>query len=225
MPVPTCTNNENGSKKYVHTSGDTMITSRLPFFATLLTLIVIFMPAASPAWDKSPSRTQPKAARGDALLASMEARRHFEGGRKLERERNLPQAIALYSKAASLAPDSAEVHFALGEALSKAQRDQDALVSYTLAVTIAPEHRKALFSRSQLCLRMNLMAQARKDLSRLIMLEPKVASHYYQRAPTLMKLKCVTEAYHDFLRAHELDKKYPRPKLIWKKSSAAAKIV
>jgi tetratricopeptide (TPR) repeat protein len=218
------TNQKNGSKKYVHTSGDTMKTSRLSFFATLLALLVTLIPAASQAWEKSPSHAQSKAARGDALLASMEARRHFEGGRKLERERNLPEAIALYSKAASLAPDSAEVHFALGEALSKAQRNQDALVRYTLAVTIAPEHRKALFSRSQLCLRMNLNAQARKDLSRLIALEPKVASHYYQRATTLMKLNCVTEAYHDFLRAHELDKKYPRPKLLWENNSAAAKI-
>jgi tetratricopeptide (TPR) repeat protein len=148
-----------------------MKTSRLSFIATLLALLVTLIPASSPAWEKSPSQMQPKAARGDALLASMEAKRHFEGGRKLERERNLPEAIALYSKAASLAPDSAEVHFALGEALSKANRLQDALVRYTLAVTIAPKHRQALFSRSQLCLRLNLHAQARKDLSQLITLE------------------------------------------------------
>jgi hypothetical protein len=40
-----------------------------------------------------------------------------------------------------------------------------------------------------------------------------------------MKLNCMTEAFHDFLRAHELDKKYPRPKLLWEKNSRATKIV
>jgi len=202
-----------------------MKTPKPSLVAALLVLLVIFIPATGQAWEKSGGRAQPKTGRGDALLASMEARRHFEGGQKLERERNLPEAIVQYSKAASLVPDSAEVHFALGEALNKAERLQDALVRYTLAVTIAPEHRKALFSRSQLCLRMKLNAQARKDLSQLIRLEPNVAGHYYQRATTLMKMNCVTEAYHDFLRAHELDKKYPRPKLIWKKGTGASKIV
>jgi tetratricopeptide (TPR) repeat protein len=190
----------------------------------ILALLVTFIPSASPAAEAAGIHAQPKIAPGEGLLASVEARRHLEIGRKLEQSRNLPEAIALYSKAASLAPDSAEIHFALGEALTKAQRYQEALVRYTLAVTIDPNHRNALSARSQLCLIMNLNAQARKDLSQLITLEPNVASHYYQRATTLMKLNCVTEAYHDFLRAHELDKKYPRPKLLWKKESGATVI-
>jgi tetratricopeptide (TPR) repeat protein len=158
-------------------------------------------------------------------VASMEAKQHLEGGRRLERERNLPGAIALYSKAASIAPNLAEAHFALGEALAKADRFQEALVRYTLTVTIAPGHREALYARSQLCLRMNLYAQACKDLSQLIDLMPGVADYHYQRATTLLKMKSITEAYRDFLRAHELDKKYPRPSLIWKQESAATKIV
>lgn len=158
-------------------------------------------------------------------VASREAKQHLEGGRRLERERNLPGAIASYSMAASIAPESAEVHFALGEALAKADRFQEALVRYTLTVTIAPGHREALYARSQLCLRMRLYAQAYKDLSHLIDLVPGVADYHYQRATTLMKLKNITEAYHDFLRAHELDKKYPRPTLQWKKNSEAKKVV
>lgn len=155
-------------------------------------------------------------------IASMEAKRHMDGGRKLERERNLQGAIASYSKAASLAPESAEVHFALGEVLAKAENYQEALVRYTLAVTIAPTHTKALYGRSQLCLRMALYGQAVKDLSHLIELVPGIADYHYQRASTLMKLKNITEAYHDYLRAHELNKKYPRPTLMWKKKEFMA---
>ena len=154
----------------------------------------------------------------------MEAKLHLEGGRRLERESNLPGAIASYSKAASIAPNSAEVHFALGEAPTNAERFQAALVRDTLTVTIAPGHREALYARSQLCLRMGLYAQANKDLSQLIELMPGVANYHYQRATTLMKLKNITEAYHDFLRAHELDKKYPRPTLQWKNNSVGNKI-
>ncbi len=158
-------------------------------------------------------------------VASMEAKRHMDGGRKLERERNLQGAIASYSKAARLAPESAEVHFALGEALAKAENFQEALVRYTLAVTIAPDHTKALYGRSQLCLRMALYGQAYKDLSHLIELVPGVADYHFQRANTLMKLKNITEAYHDYLKAHELNKKYPRPTLMWKKESVPLKTV
>lgn len=191
---------------------------------TIFALLVTFLPTASPAWEEAGLHARPKETRREGLLASVEARRHFEGGRKLEQERRLPEAIALYSKAATLAPESAEIHFALGEALNKAERYQEALVRYTLAVTITPSHRKALSARSQLCLLMNLNAQARKDLNQLINLEPNVAEHHYRRAKTLMKMNCVTEAYHDFLRAHELDNKYPRPKLIWNKESGATEI-
>lgn len=191
----------------------------------LLILFVLFvLPAEGLAQSGGPTPRDTEAVLPEARhVASMEARQHLEGGRRLERESNLMAAIASYSKAASLAPDSAEIHFALGEALTKAERLQDALVRYTLAVTIAPEHGPAFQSRAQLCLRMGLYAQARKDLTRLISLRPGVADYHYQRATTHMKLRNMTEAYHDFLRAHELDKKYPRPTLIWKKDSVATK--
>jgi len=192
----------------------------------LISIILCIIPAGALAGSHGPHVHGPQAADpGEQLLASMEAKLHLEGGRRLEQEKNLIAAIALYSKAASLAPDSAEVHFALGGALTKAERLQEALVRYTLAVTIAPEHREALHARSQLCLRMRLYAQARKDLTQLITLKPGVAEYHYQRATTLMKLKNTAEAYHDFLRAHELDKKYPRPTLQWKKNSGARKTV
>ena len=161
---------------------------------------------------------------GDVRISSLEAKQHLEGGRKLELQSNLSGAIASYSKAATLAPNSPDIHFALGEALVKANRLQEALVRFTLAVTIAPDHRKALSARAQLCLRLKLYAQARKDLTQLIELVPGVADYHYQRATTLMKMKSMTEAYRDFLRAHELDGKYPRPSLIWKNETVATKI-
>ncbi|MGE4442203.1 MAG: tetratricopeptide repeat protein [Desulfomicrobium sp.] len=199
--------------------------SATPTLRTLIAAILILACANGQAQGESVVRPQAADGRDDALHASMEARRHVEGGQKLEREKNLSGAIASYSRAASLVPDSAEAHFALGEALTKAARDQEALVRYTLTVIIAPKHRRALHSRALLCLRMKLYAQARKDLSRLIDLMPGVADYHYQRATTLMKMKSVTEAYHDFLRAHELDSKYPRPTLIWKKDSVPKKVV
>ncbi len=202
-----------------------MQNSTIPTLSILIALLLTSFPAISTAWGEAEVLKHPAGTHGDVQFASMEAKRHMEGGHKLEREKNLPGAIALYSKAATLAPTSAEAHFALGEALAKSERFQEALVRYTLAVTIAPNHVKARYGRSQLCLRMALYAQACKDLSQLIDLIPGVADYHYQRATTLMKLKNITEAYHDFLRAHELDKKYPRPSLIWKNNFVATKSV
>ena len=132
-------------------------------------------------------------------------------------EQKLEGAIASYAKAARQAPDSPDAHFALGDALAKAEHFQEALVRYTLAVTLDPTHTKALYARSQLCRRMALHAQACKDLSQLINLKPGVAEYHYQRGTVLLKLKKITEAYHDFLRAYELDNKYPKPTLLWDK--------
>lgn len=199
---------------------DTAVSSILVVFLTLVT--VANCQAAATICGPETALRQPSKA--GVEIASMEAKRHMDGGRKLEREKNLQGAIASYSKAVRLAPDSAEVHFALGEALAKAGNFQEALVRYTLAVTIAPDHTKALYGRAQLCLRMGFHGQALKDLSQLIERVPGVADYHYQRATTLMKLKNMTEAYHDYLKAHELNKKYPRPTLIWKKESLASRI-
>lgn len=202
-------------------SSDIAVYSILVVFLSLIT--VANCPAAATISGSDGAYEQQS--KNNVKIASMEAKRHMDGGRKLERERNLQGAIASYSKAARLAPESAEVHFALGEALAKAENFQEALVRYTLAVTIAPTHTKALYGRSQLCLRMALYGQAFKDLSQLIELVPGVADYHFQRATTLMKLKNITEAYHDYLKAHELNKKYPRPTLMWKKESIASKTV
>jgi tetratricopeptide (TPR) repeat protein len=190
----------------------------------LFAACLLFLPTISQAWAEGDARTQSTAARGDATCVTTEAKPHMEDGQIMGQEKKLSGAIASYPKAASHDPNSAEAHFAMGEALARADRYQEALVRYTLAVAIAPRHKKALYGRSQLCLRMKLYAQARKDLSQLIELVPGVADYHYQRATTLMKMKSITEAYHDFLRAHELDKKYPRPSLIWKKNSGAMKV-
>lgn len=146
-------------------------------------------------------------------LTSREATRHIEGGLKLEKSLDLFGAIDSYTKAAVLVPTSPEVHFLLGEAYVKVERFDDALLSYTLAVKFAPDHLKALYGRSRLCLRVALYGQALKDLTKLIELSPNIADYHYQRARALLKLNSMKAAYQDFLRAHELDKRYPRPTL------------
>lgn len=150
---------------------------------------------------------------GAVKLTSREATRHIEGGVKLEKSLDLFGAIDSYTKAAVLVPTSPEVHFLLGEAYVKVERFDDALVSYTLAVKFAPDHAKALYGRSRLCLRVALYGQALKDLTKLIELYPNIADYHYQRARALLKLNSMKAAYQDFLRAHELDKRYPRPTL------------
>lgn len=153
----------------------------------------------------------------NALMAAAQANQNMKAGQGPQAGQNLAGAIASFTKAANQAPDSADAHYALGEALARAEHFQEALVRYTLAVTLDPNHAKALYGRSQLCRRMALHAQAYKDLSQLIVLKPGVADYHYQRGTVLLKLKNITEAYRDFLRAYELDKKYPKPTLLWDK--------
>lgn len=116
--------------------------------------------------------------------------------------------------AAAMEGGSAAAHFRHAEALSQAGRLDAALSSYTLAITIDPDHAGALQGRWKLCSRLSLHRQALKDLSRLIELMPGRAEYHYERGRMLLKLNSVREAYRDFLRAYELDRRYPRPTLL-----------
>lgn len=118
------------------------------------------------------------------------------------------------SAAAAMEGGAAAAHFRHAEALSQAGRLDAALSSYTLAITLQPDHAGALQGRWKLCSRLSLHRQALKDLSRLIELIPGRADYHYERARTLLKLNRVREAYRDFLRAYELDRRYPRPTLL-----------
>lgn len=191
----------------------------------LFIFMVFFCAPACLAVGETRVDQRSTAANREVKFASREAKRHIEGGLQLEKRLDLFGAIESYSKAATLVPDSAEVHFLLAEALTKAERFQDALVSYTLAVNFAPDHTKALYGRSRLCLRIALYGQAFKDLNKLITLSPGIADYHYQRARALMKLNKIEDAYYDFLRAHELDKKYPRPTLRGNSASSQKKWV
>lgn len=191
----------------------------------LFIFMVFFCAPACLAAGETRVDQRSTAANREVKFASREAKRHIEGGLQLEKRLDLFGAIESYSKAATLVPDSAEVHFLLAEALTKAERFQDALVSYTLAVNFAPDHTKALYGRSRLCLRIALYGQAFKDLNKLITLSPGIADYHYQRARALMKLNKIEDAYYDFLRAHELDKKYPRPTLRGNSASSQKKWV
>ena len=145
---------------------------------------------------------------------AMEIAGHMlENGRLLEQEADLPAAIATYRQAAAKFPHSAEAHCALGKALLKAGRRQSALLSFTVAIRLAPNNPTALYERSQLCMRIHLYGQAAKDLSRLIELRPGVADYHYQRARALLSLDRIRDAFKDFLKAHEIDRTYPKPTL------------
>ena len=141
------------------------------------------------------------------------ARHLLENGRLLEKGANLPAAIATYRQAAAKFPHSAEAHCALGKALLKAGRCQSALLSFTVAIRLTPNNPTALYERSQLCMRIHLYGQAAKDLSRLIELRPEVADYHYQRARALLALDRIRDAFKDFLKAHEIDRTYPKPTL------------
>ena len=123
-------------------------------------------------------------------------------------------ADAEFTWAAPAKSATAEGHFRLAEALARAGRLDAALSTYTLAITFSPDHEGALKGRWRLCARLSLHHQALKDLSRLIEIRPGKAEYHYERGRTLLKLRNVREAFRDFKRAHELDRRYPRPTLL-----------
>ena len=141
------------------------------------------------------------------------ARHMLENGRCLEKGADLSAAIATYRQVAAKFPHSVEAHCTLGKALIKAGRPQSSLLSFTIAIRLAPNNQTALYERSQLCMRINLYGQAAKDLNRLIELRPGVADYHYQRARALLALDRIRDAFKDFLKAHEIDRKYPKPTL------------
>lgn len=110
--------------------------------------------------------------------------------------------------------ESADAHFRQAEVLTRAGSLDAALSTYTLAIALSPDHEGALRGRWRLCVRLSLHRQALKDLTRLIELRPGKAEYRYERGRTHLKLHSVREAFRDFQKAHELDRRYPRPTLI-----------
>jgi len=154
------------------------------------------------------------AASGEAARIPTEARRHMDRGHELEKNQDFAGAVECYSMVVAVAPRSPEAHYRLAEALLNSGRSQAALLSYTLVITIDPRHVGALEGRARLCSRLEFHGQALRDLGKLIELRPSNAEYHYLRGRTFLKLKSVKAAYFDFLRANELDKKYPRPTLV-----------
>jgi tetratricopeptide (TPR) repeat protein len=138
----------------------------------------------------------------------------MDRGQELEQRLDFAGAVESYALAVDVAPASAEARFRLAEALFNDGRLQAALLSYTVVITFDPRHVGALEGRSRVCSRLELNGQALRDLSRLVELKPFNAEYHYLRGRMLLKLKNVVAAYHDFVRANELDKKYPRPTLL-----------
>lgn len=164
------------------------------------------------------------ASSGDGTRISTEARRHMDLGNEMEKSRDFAGAVECYTMVVAVAPRSPEAHFRLAEALLNSGRSQAALLSYTLAITIDPRHVGALEGRARLCSRLEFHGQALRDLSKLIELRPSNAEYHYLRGRTFLKLKSVRAAYFDFLRANELDKKYPRPTLVGDETPVIKKV-
>jgi|GEM_PF-4639434 len=170
--------------------------------------VVVAMPLVCTAGDVG------SAGRGEGGLISNRQGNCQDDVRARERNRGGWNGVGGLSAAVAMEGGSAAAHFRLAEALSQAGRLDAALSSYTLAITLEPDHAGALQGRWKLCSRLSLHRQALKDLSRLIDLMPGRAEYHYERGRMLLKLNSVREAYRDFLRAHELDRRYPRPTLL-----------
>lgn len=176
--------------------------------ACLCCVVVVALPLAGAAGDMS------VLGGGDAGLISSRSRNCPDNVGGQGRKPSGWVGADGSSTAAAMEAGSAAVHFRLAEELFQAGRLDAALSSYTLAITLEPNHAGALQGRWKLCSRLSLHRQALKDLSRLIELMPGRADFYYERGRMLLKLNSVRDAYRDFLRAYELDRRYPRPTLL-----------
>jgi tetratricopeptide (TPR) repeat protein len=203
-----------------------MRTHRISPPALLFVFLLAQTAAMAAPLDISPARAGAgnQAARETAVAKEKTANIPVNG-RRLEQRTDLSSTVAAYRRAADRSPRSAEAHCALGKALVKAGRHQSALLSFTVAIRLAPDHPTALYERALLCLRIRLFGQAAKDLGRLIELRPGVADYHYQRARALLELHRIRDAFRDFLRAHELDRTYPKPTLHEEDSFLPSKVV
>ncbi len=138
--------------------------------------------------------------------------RHWEGTKV--RGWPAPNVWVSLCRVAPAERESADAHFRQAEVLTRAGSLDAALSTYTLAIALSPDHEGALRGRWRLCVRLSLHRQALKDLTRLIELRPGKAEYRYERGRTHLKLHSVREAFRDFQKAHELDRRYPRPTLI-----------
>jgi Flp pilus assembly protein TadD len=176
-----------------------------------------FVPNAIPAADTlTPARATPRkhASGQKSSKAPMNVvGKILESGWQPGRGTDLSMAIESCRRATSTSPYSADAHCALGKALSIAGYAQSALLSLTVALRLNPDHPEALYERALLCMRIRMHGQAAKDLGRLIEVRPGVADFHYQRARALLELGKIREAFRHFLKAHEIDKKYPKPTL------------
>lgn len=177
----------------------------------------LFIPAPIPAADTLvPAKTTPRehASGQKSSKAPMNiVGKILESGWQPGRGTDLSKAIESCRQATSASPHSADAHCALGKALSKAGHAQSALLSLTVALRLNPDHPEALYERALLCMRIRMHGQAVKDLGRLIEVRPGIADFHYQRARALLELGKIREAFRHFLKAHEIDKTYPKPTL------------
>ena len=160
----------------------------------------------------------------DGARIPTEVMRHMDRGHELEKSQDFAGAVKCYAMVVAIAPRSPEAHFRLAEALLNSGQSQAALLSYTLAITIDPRHVGSLEGRARLCSRLEFHGQALRDLSKLIELRSSNAEYHYLRGRIFLKLKSVRAAYFDFLRANELDKKYPRPTLVGDETPVIKKV-
>lgn len=94
-----------------------------------------------------------------------------------------------------------------------ADDDLSLLAQLSATIMMNPRQFEARMNRARLCFRLKLLNQGLADLNAAIAIEPASAEAHYQRAQVLLRLGRPKDALGDFLKAHQLDCRYPNPVL------------
>lgn len=172
--------------------------------------LLVLLGIGGPAFAGSQKENQGKLTAEDAATAP-----YIAHGAELERMKDYEGAIIAYSQAVKKAPANQRplLHAKLGELFNLSGESTNSLFHLTLAILEKPRYFEARMNRARLCLDLKLIDQALIDLTAAVDITPDSAEAHYQRARTLMMLNRVVDAYTDFLKAHQLDLRYPKPTL------------
>ena len=120
-------------------------------FASLLSLALLWSPAAADMTEPSPKPQSPS----------------FEAGRKAVEAKDFKSALAYLTKAAEEMPKDADVQNLLGYSYRKTGQFDKAMEHYRLALKIDPSHRGAHEYMGELYLETGRLADAENELQAL----------------------------------------------------------
>jgi protein O-GlcNAc transferase len=110
------------------------------------------------------------------------------------RERNLAQAIELYSRITRLKPKYGMAHYKRGNVLKDCGQPEAALASYDRAVALDPRHANAFCNRGVVLEHLNRWDEALASYNQAVALNPGDAFAYYNRGTLLRRLGQSEEA-------------------------------